>query len=170
VPRLSLACLAAVAFAAGCGDDPEPSKARATDNRSVPVADDAAVAAEPASRPRKGAVVKVVDSQFGRVLANRRGKALYLFHKETRRRSACYGDCAVVWPPVLAKGKPRAGEGARKRMLGTTRRRNGRLQVTYAGHPLYYFQNDSPGRILCHNVDEFGGLWLVVKPNGSAVG
>jgi predicted lipoprotein with Yx(FWY)xxD motif len=170
VPRLNLACLAAVAFAGGCGGDPDPSKAPATDNRSVPVADDAAVTAEPASRPRKGAVVKVVDSQFGRVLADRRGEALYLFNKETRRRSECYGGCAVVWPPVLAKGKPRAGAGARQRMLGTTRRRNGRLQVTYAGQPLYYFQNDSPGRILCHNVDEFGGLWLVVKPNGSPVG
>ncbi len=75
----------------------------------------------------------------------------------------------MAWPPLLAKGKPRAGDGARKGLLGTTRRRDGRLQVTYAGHPLYYYVEDAPGRILCHNVDEFGGLWLVVKPNGSAV-
>jgi predicted lipoprotein with Yx(FWY)xxD motif len=148
---LSLACLAAVAFAAGCGDD-------------------ATVTAATASRATKGAVVKVWTRSSAGVLADRRGEALYLFDKETRRRRECYGDCAVVWPPALAKGKPRAGEGARKRMLGTTRRRNGRLQVTYAGHPPYYLQDDSPGRILCHKVDEFGGLWLVVKPNGSAVG
>jgi predicted lipoprotein with Yx(FWY)xxD motif len=102
-------------------------------------------------------------------LADRRGEALYLFDKETRRRSECYGDGAVVWPPVLAKGRPRAGDGARERLLGTTRRRNGTRQVTYAGQPLYYFKDDSPGRILCHNVDEFGGVWLVVKPNGAAV-
>ena len=69
----------------------------------------------------------------------------------------------------LPVARVRAGDGARKGLLGTTRRRNGKLQVTYAGHPLYYYKDDSPGRILCHNVEEFGGLWLVVKPNGSAV-
>ena len=118
---------------------------------------------------RRGPLVRIVDSQYGRVVADRSGEALYLFDKEKGQRSRCYGECAIVWPPLLAKGKPRAGGGARKGLLGTTRRRNGRLQVTYAGHPLYYFEDDSPGQILCHNVAEFGGLWLVVEPNGSAV-
>jgi predicted lipoprotein with Yx(FWY)xxD motif len=56
------------------------------------------------------------------------------------------------------------------RLLGTTRRRDGRLQVTYAGHPLYYFKGDTaPGQITCQNASEFGGLWLVVNPSGAAV-
>jgi predicted lipoprotein with Yx(FWY)xxD motif len=113
--------------------------------------------------------VKAIHSQFGTVLADGRGQAFYLFDKERSARSECYGACAKAWPPVLTKGAPRAGKGARKRLLGTTRRRDGSRQVTYRGHPLYYYVSDSPGRILCQNVREFGGLWLVVRPSGRAV-
>ena len=116
-----------------------------------------------------GATVKVVDSQFGRVIADRRGEAFYLFDKEQGKRSRCYGECAVAWPPVLTKGKPRTDNGADADLLGITRRRNGKLQVTYNGHPLYYYKDDEPGRILCHNVDEFGGLWLVMNRRGDAL-
>jgi predicted lipoprotein with Yx(FWY)xxD motif len=67
-------------------------------------------------------------------------------------------------------GKPRAGAGVNARLLGTTRRRDGSLQVTYAGRPLYYYVGDrEPGQILCQNVFEFGGLWLVVRPSGAPV-
>jgi predicted lipoprotein with Yx(FWY)xxD motif len=117
----------------------------------------------------KGTIAKVVSSQFGRILANRRGQAFYLFGKEKSARSECYGACATAWPPVLTKGAPRAAGGARSRLVGTTRRSDGKLQVTYRGRPLYYYHEDSPGRVLCHNVDEFGGRWLVVRPNGSPV-
>ncbi len=116
----------------------------------------------------KGKVVKVVPSQFGRVIADGKGEAFYLFDKESSKKPRCYGACASVWPPVLTKGKPTAGSGAKQSLLGTTKRANGKLQVTYAGHPLYYYVDDSPGTILCHDVEEFGGLWLVVKPNGQA--
>jgi predicted lipoprotein with Yx(FWY)xxD motif len=125
---------------------------------------------EDAMAARRGATVKVVDSQFGRVIADKRSEAFYLFDKEKGKRSRCYGDCAVAWPPVLTKGKPRVGTGADADLLGTTKRRHGRLQVTYNGHPLYYYKDDEPGRILCHNVNEFGGRWLVVNPRGDAVG
>jgi predicted lipoprotein with Yx(FWY)xxD motif len=70
---------------------------------------------------------------------------------------------------VLTKGRPVAGKGARQRLLGSTRRGGGKRQVTYDGHPLYYYVDDAPGRVLCHNVLEFGGLWLVVEPDGSPV-
>jgi predicted lipoprotein with Yx(FWY)xxD motif len=160
--RLTLACLAAAAALVSCGDDGEMSQATAAASGETPAAPEATPA-------RKGAVVRVVSSQFGRVVADRRGEALYLFDKEQGERSRCYGECAKAWPPLLAKGKPRAGGGANRGLLGTTRRRDGKRQVTYAGHPLYYYVDDSPGQILCHNVAEFGGLWLVVKPNGTAV-
>lgn len=120
-------------------------------------------------RARLGKPVRVVDSQFGRVIADGKGEAFYLFEKEKGRRSRCYGACARAWPPVLTRARPRAGRGVSQRLLGVTRRRNGRFQVTYAGHPLYYYVDDSPGLILCHNVREFGGLWLVVKPDGRPV-
>ncbi len=63
-----------------------------------------------------------------------------------------------------------AGDGVRGRRLGTVRRRGGKRQVTYRGRPLYYYVDDAPGRVLCHNVDEFGGLWLVIRPDGRPVG
>jgi len=110
------------------------------------------------------------SSRFGRVLFDGRGFALYAFTRDPRGRSACYGACATAWPPYFAKGRLSAGAGVTRSLLGTTRRRDGKLQVTYAGKPLYYYVGDrSPGQIFCQNVDEFGGLWLVVRPNGKVV-
>ena len=94
-----------------------------------------------------GKIVRVVGSQYGRVLADARGQAFYLFAKERSGRSECYGACSARWPPVLTKGEPRAHSGGRRDLLGTTRRRDGKLQVTYRGHPLYYYDQDSPGRV-----------------------
>jgi len=116
-----------------------------------------------------GKKVKATGSTYGKVIADGRGEAFYLFTKEQTKKSRCYGTCARAWPPVLTKGKPRAGRGVRAKLLGTTRRKNGKRQVTYAGHPLYYYVDDSPGNILCQDVFEFGGSWLVVKPNGEPV-
>jgi predicted lipoprotein with Yx(FWY)xxD motif len=186
--RLILVALAAFALmAAGCGDDEsasedgEPSAETAITDRQEEAAmkeedaltdEEAAMkekTAEDAMAARRRVAVKVVKSQFGRVVADRRGEALYLFDKESGKRSRCYGECAVAWPPVVAKGKPRAGNGADADLVGTTRRRDGKLQVTYNRHPLYYYKDDEPGRILCHNVEEFGGRWLVIDPRGEAV-
>jgi predicted lipoprotein with Yx(FWY)xxD motif len=167
--RLALLFLTLCAYiATGCGDDetsaPDPA------DRSAAVTDHGAPAADAGTRPKpKGAIVKIVASDYGRVIADRRGEAFYLFDRESAGKSECYGDCATAWPPLLTKGTPRAGKGAKQKLLGTTMRRNGKLQVTYAGHPLYYYKDDTPGNILCQNVDEFGGLWLVVKPNGKPV-
>ena len=113
--------------------------------------------------------MKVERTEYGRALVNGAGKAFYLFDAETSSKPECYGDCAVAWPPVLAKGKPVAGRGAKAGKLGTTRRSNGKRQVTYAGHPLYYYVHDTPDRILCQDVVEFGGRWLLVKPSGRAL-
>jgi predicted lipoprotein with Yx(FWY)xxD motif len=116
----------------------------------------------------EGSRIKVVSSDYGRVIADDRGEALYLFDKEDAGRAECYGPCAKAWPPVLTKGKPQGSGGVKQGLLGTTRRNNGGLQVTYAGQPLYYYVKDSPGKILCQDVEEFGGTWLVVKPSGRA--
>jgi predicted lipoprotein with Yx(FWY)xxD motif len=116
-----------------------------------------------------GTTVKVVNSEFGRIVADHRGQAFYLFDREKSNQSSCYGRCAKRWPPVLAKGTPRAVHPGGDRLLGTTRRRDGALQLTYGGHPMYYYDEDRPGRVLCQKVDQFGGLWLVVKPDGMPV-
>jgi predicted lipoprotein with Yx(FWY)xxD motif len=178
--------LAAVALiAAGCGSDESDSTNTAAASKGEDamksqdamkggdamesdskMTSDEAMKAE-ASMSAQGTRVKVVNSDFGRVIADAKGEAFYLFDKESSKKPRCYGACAQVWPPVLTKGKPVAG-GVKQSLLGTTKRSNGKLQVTYAGHPLYYYVDDSPGTILCHDVAEFGGLWLVVKPNGEA--
>jgi predicted lipoprotein with Yx(FWY)xxD motif len=117
------------------------------------------------------ATLTVRSTRFGRILFDGRGRALYAFTRDRRGgRSRCYGACAKAWPVYFAKGRLLAGKGVRQSLLGTRRRRDGRLQVTYNGRPLYYYVGDKkPGQVLCQNVDEFGGTWLVVRPTGRLV-
>ncbi len=160
----------AVALLAGCGGDggsavaAAPRAASTSSPEPTPAASPSAVRASAASR---GRTIKAVSSQFGRILADGRGQAVYVFDRETTSKAECYGACAKAWPPVLTKGRPEAGKGARDRLLGTIRRRDGSRQVTVRGKPIYYYVRDSPGRVLCHKVNEFGGLWLVVRPDGT---
>jgi predicted lipoprotein with Yx(FWY)xxD motif len=114
--------------------------------------------------------VQAHSSQFGRVLFDQRGFVLYGFTADARTASRCYGACARAWPPLLVKGSAKALKGIDRRKLGSVARRNGARQVSYAGHPLYYYVGDTkPGQILCQNVREYGGLWLVVSPSGKLV-
>ncbi len=94
------------------------------------------------------------------------GQAIYLFDVETTAEPQCYGDCAVAWPPVLTDGEPVAGEGVDPALLGTSERTDGRLQVTYNDHPLYFYAHEGKGEVLCHDVFLNGGNWYVVMPNG----
>lgn len=116
----------------------------------------------------RGTLVKVRRSEFGRILVDRRGQAVYLFTRDPRGSSRCSGQCATAWPPLYTTGTPVAGAGADPAKLSTVRRGR-RLQVAYGGRPLYLYHADTPTRILCQNVTEFGGLWLVVKPSGAPV-
>ncbi|HEY0345602.1 MAG TPA: hypothetical protein VGC59_13190 [Solirubrobacteraceae bacterium] len=116
-----------------------------------------------------GARITAHHSRYGTVIFTGQGRAIYLFARD-HGKSACYGACAKAWPPVLTKGKPAAGTGVRANLLGTVRRKDGTQQVTYAGHPLYRFVNDTKaGEITCQNVSQFGAKWLVVTPAGKAV-
>jgi predicted lipoprotein with Yx(FWY)xxD motif len=113
--------------------------------------------------------VTVKSSDFGRVLFDGSNRALYAFTRDPRGRSACYGACAAAWPPYIVTGTLRAPTGTSRSLLGTTRRRDGKRQLTYAGRPLYHYVGDPVGQIRCQNVREFGGLWLVVRPSGALV-
>jgi predicted lipoprotein with Yx(FWY)xxD motif/uncharacterized membrane protein YphA (DoxX/SURF4 family) len=111
------------------------------------------------------------DSRYGRILSDGRGFALYAFTRDPRGgKSTCYGDCAVAWPPYIVKARPPAGAGVRGGLIGTVRRADGRLQATYNGRPLYYYVGDRrPGLVLCQDVFEYGGTWLVVRGTGALV-
>ena len=108
------------------------------------------------------------DSEYGTMLFDERGQAIYLFDEETSETPACYDDCAAAWPPVLTEGAPEADGAVDEALLGTTEREDGAVQVTYGGHPLYFYADEDPGEVLCHDVDDFGGTWLVVTPQGDA--
>jgi predicted lipoprotein with Yx(FWY)xxD motif len=112
--------------------------------------------------------LQVRGSDYGPVLFDGRGYALYAFTYDRKNRSRCYGACAEAWPPYLVK-KPKAGAGAKRSLLGTTRRSDGSIQATYNGWPLYYYVHDPKGEILCQNVREFGGLWLILRGSGKLV-
>lgn len=114
--------------------------------------------------------VGTTQTKLGRILVDGHGRSLYLFDRDARGRSSCYGGCAGEWPPLLVSGKPHASSGAKASLLGRTKRRDGRWQVTYKGHPLYTFSGDaSKGQTNGEGLDDFGGWWYVVSPAGSAI-
>lgn len=109
-------------------------------------------------------------SGLGTVLVDSEGITVYEFAKDEGTASSCYGACEQGWPPVLAEGKPSAGEGAMSSQLGTTKRKDGTMQVTYAGHPLYTFAGDTaPGEANGNESTAFGGKWSVMDEAGEAV-
>jgi predicted lipoprotein with Yx(FWY)xxD motif len=121
--------------------------------------------------PAAASTVRTSDSQsYGTILVDGRGFTLYAFTKDGRGPSGCFDDCARAWPPLYAKGKLRARGDARQKLLGSVRRGEKHRQVTYRGRPLYYYRGETQaGQIFCQDVFEFGGDWLIVRPNGALV-
>jgi predicted lipoprotein with Yx(FWY)xxD motif len=116
------------------------------------------------------ATVGAQDTKLGRILVEGRGHTLYLFGKDKRGMSSCNGACAVDWPPLIVSGKPRAGVGAKASLLGRTKRKDGRWQVTYNHHPLYtFFEDTKKGQTEGEGLDFFGGEWDAVSPAGAKV-
>jgi len=144
------------------------SQSSMTTEDSMHPASDAMTVESPRGGTSTGVTIMTASSDFGEVLFDGTGQAIYLFDKETTGVPDCYGDCAAAWPPVLTEGSPVAGGGTMTDLLGTTPRTDGSTQVTYAGHPLYYYAHEGKNVVTCHNVSEFGGLWLVVTPTGQA--
>ena len=130
----------------------------------------AVLTTEAVAASRGGAVVKLGQSGLGRIIVDSHGKTLYLWGHDKRGKSSCNGTCASAWPPLVTHGKPRAISGARMALLGTTRRADGRTQVTYHGHPLYYFVEDKrPGQTAGAGLNAFGGRFDPVSASGTAL-
>jgi predicted lipoprotein with Yx(FWY)xxD motif len=114
--------------------------------------------------------VTLHKTKLGKVLATSSGRTLYLFMKDKKGKSACYGQCASNWPPLMKKGTLRAGTGVKAKLLGTTKRKNGKLQVTYNHHPLYLYAGDTgAGQVSGQGLNFFGGKWWVVSAAGKAI-
>lgn len=160
---------------AGCGGDgdggsapkeetpgPPPPAAQKTDTSGK----EDAGQKDGGGEKRSGTEVIAAGSEFGEMLYGADKQAIYIFENDPEGESACYDECAEAWPPVYTDGAPQAGEGVRAGLLGTTERRDGRKQVTYNGKPLYFYANEEPGEVRCHNIDLNGGLWWVIGPDG----
>lgn len=177
VVRRILVLLIAAIVATGCGADEEAAQPAQVSATETPAATPTATStpeppqtAEPTPEatkaPKPGTTIRLQESAFGQILFDGRGQAIYIFENDRRNETVCYGQCAADWPPVFADGKPVAGKGIRSRLLGTIKRRGGRRQVTYAGQPLYYYVDEGPGEVRCHNVNLNGGLWWVLGADG----
>ena len=106
-------------------------------------------------------------SEFGKVIFDSNGNVVYMFGRDKTATSTCYGVCAKAWPPLLTKRAPSVGPELNANLLGTTKRRDGSLQVTYNHHPLYFYSADMHGKIMCQHAIMHGGIWLVLKANGT---
>lgn len=118
------------------------------------------------------AAVDVAGSKYGQILVDAQGRALYLFAADKTTTPTCYDACAAVWPPFLGeKGAAvDAMHAATASLTGTITRKDGTVQVTYNGHPLYYYTGDkNPGDVLCQGAVDHGGAWYVVDPQGNAI-
>ena len=117
------------------------------------------------------ATVEVAQSKLGRFLVDEQGHTLYLFQKDESKKSYCNGACASVWPPAEIDGTLAAAAGVSRTRLGTIVRSDGDRQLTYAGHPLYYYAGDAskPDETYGEGIDQFGGGWYVVSPGGKLV-
>ncbi|MEV4258007.1 hypothetical protein AB0J52_33005 [Spirillospora sp. NPDC049652] len=118
-----------------------------------------------------GTVAAAKVGSLGQVLVDGKGRTEYLFDKDHGGKSSCTGSCEAVWPPVTSKDKPQAGSGVKASMLGTSSRNGGAKQVTYGGHPLYYYTPDgtTKGSAKGQGLNQFGASWYVVSPDGKKV-
>ena len=127
-------------------------------------------AGTPASGPAGATVIAAHAGSAAAFLTNGSGRAIYLWAADGMNKSACAGACAGAWPPVTATGKVTAAGGAKAADLGTITRSDGSRQVTYDGHPLYYFAGDSgPGQTNGQGNDGFGAKWWLVAPSGTKI-
>ena len=127
----------------------------------------AAAAAPTRSSAARGTIVTLGATDIGRVLIDARGRTLYLYTPDKKNTSTCYGQCATFWPPLLASGAPRGRHGVKSSLLGTTKRKDGKRQITYAGHPLYFFAEDSePGDV---NGQGLQNIWYALSATAARV-
>jgi len=174
---LAVPLAGAVLGAAACSSGSSSTSAAPPATSAAPPATSAA---PPATSPAAsssgtsaagGVTIQTAHTPLGTVLTDGKGITVYLFEADTTTKPTCYSACASAWPPVLTASAPAAGSGAKTSLLGTVKRTDGKIQVTYAGHPLYYFiQSTKPGNVSGQGVNAFGAHWDAVRPSGAQAG
>jgi predicted lipoprotein with Yx(FWY)xxD motif len=162
-----LLALAALALAACGDDDGDAGSKAASGDAAMEKKDEAAMEKkDEAAMEKAGTTITLADSDFGPMLFDSNKQAIYVFERDGRNKTVCYGECAGDWPPVFSEQPPEAAKGVNASLLGSIKRRDGRKQVTYAGRPLYFYAHEDPGLVLCHNVNLNGGLWWALGADG----
>jgi predicted lipoprotein with Yx(FWY)xxD motif len=167
------ACAAGIALAAtACSSGSSSSSTPAAPASSATAQASSPAAPASASSGSAAAMIKLasVSSIPGKFLVDAQGRTMYLFEADKTGTSTCNGACAAAWPPVTVSGTPQAGSGVDQALLGTVKRDDGTMQLTYNKHPLYYFAADtSAGQDHGQGSKEFGAGWYVVNAKGSKI-
>lgn len=169
------AALMSVAAASGCSDDgggssSSPSTPSSTATSSASQNTNPYASASGASSGAQAMVKTAKAGDLGTILVDGKGRTLYLFEADKSTTSTCKGACATAWPPVLTSGKPSTGGSAKSKLVGTSKRSDGKTQVTYHGHPVYLYAGDSkPGDTNGQGLDQFGAEWYVLDAAGNKV-
>jgi predicted lipoprotein with Yx(FWY)xxD motif len=166
------ACAAGIALAATACSSGSGSAGTAAPAASSATAQ--ASSAAPAQASSSAAAMTIglasVSGIDGKFLASVKGRTMYLWEADKSSTSTCSGACAATWPPVITTGTPMAGSGVEQSLLGMSKRSDGTEQVTYNGHPLYYFAADTgAGMAKGQGSKEFGAGWYVVNAKGSKI-
>lgn len=165
--RLALPAAAVAALVTACGGGGQSSGGSGSSSAAAPASSSAS-----GEHPEKAETIKDARAgKLGPILVDESGRAVYLFEKDHGNTSSCYGACAKAWPPVTTNGKPKAAGKAMAPLLGTTSRKDGQKQVTYHGHPLYYYAPDDhqAGSVKGQDVKQFGAEWYALSPQGTKV-
>jgi predicted lipoprotein with Yx(FWY)xxD motif len=137
----------------------------------VSMAGSAAASAPASAAGAKGARILLRSTSVGKILTTGNGFTVYMFTRDGHNKDRCAGisGCMQAWPMVTTHGRPQAGSGLKRSMLGTIKVA-GKTQLTYAGHPLYgYVGDSSPGSTGYVNASAFGGHWPAVSASGKMV-
>ena len=182
IAALSALCLTLIGCQNGPQETPTPAEEEAQEPTGVETTanqeDQAGPAEEMGEEQAAGEqvgqeVARVTVSQkepYGDYLTDARGQSLYMFMADSKGQTTCFGACANAWPPLTTEAKPVAGEGAKEQMLGTIERKDGTMQVTYDGWPLYYYAPDQqPGDTKGQDVEGFGAEWYLIGPDGQKI-
>jgi len=166
LPALAAGAAALALAAAGCGSSGSPSSSPSSSGSGGSSSSGAS-----SSGGAAAAVAVKSEGTLGKILVDNQGRTLYLFEKDSGPTSTCYQACAGVWPPFTTSGKPKARAGASASQLATTQRKDGKTQVVYHGHPLYYYSPDAqqPGSAKGEGLKQFGAEWYVLSPAGAKV-
>lgn len=165
-PAIAIVALLAVVAVAGCGSSSSGGEGGYGSGGESTTASKTAKGESGGSSPAATIAIASVGD-LGKVLVDSKGFTLYYFKKDEGGKSACYGGCASVWPPLATGGAPRGMSGVQAAKLGTTERKDGTEQVTYAGWPLYTYEADKkPGEANGNDIDSFGAEWYALHASG----